>query len=280
MLIAALPQSTTESIARQYEIVSLIFIRKFFKDIAELDDIGKLAQLSPDVAPVFLDVAAGLLMFLLVTVFLDAGRRRVAAEVRRAATPREESRALARFILRKKTIAVLLTVLLVALAAYNLWEFGSDVGTSAYHGVKASMDVNTFYYTDVFTVMIFTDVLIVILAGRFRSLRAGVPECSVRHFDHPDSILTHRRPALRGGAGDFRNGVRDPNSAGVQLSFANPHATVRPAGRLLKTARHRPLPHGRGSVTSRSCRARNRSDSICIRRISVCARRKAPGHDE
>src|SRR5579863_7447078 len=76
MLIAALPHSTTESIAKQYEIVSLIFIRKFFKDIAELDDIGKLAQLSLDIAPVFLDVAAGLFMFLLVTVFLHAGRKR------------------------------------------------------------------------------------------------------------------------------------------------------------------------------------------------------------
>ena len=76
MLIAALPQSTTQSIAKQYEIVSLIFIRRFFKDIAELDDIGKLAQLSPDVLPVFLDVGAGLVMFLLVTVFLHLARRR------------------------------------------------------------------------------------------------------------------------------------------------------------------------------------------------------------
>src|SRR5450755_448360 len=66
MLIAALPQSTTQSIAKQYEIVSLIFIRRFFKDIAELDDIGKLTEFSPDVRTVFLDVGAGLLMFLLV----------------------------------------------------------------------------------------------------------------------------------------------------------------------------------------------------------------------
>ena len=76
MLIAALPQSTTSSIAKQYEIVSLIFIRRFFKDIAQLDDIGKLARLSPEILPVFLDVAAGLFMFLLVTIFIHAGRRR------------------------------------------------------------------------------------------------------------------------------------------------------------------------------------------------------------
>ncbi|HYL37347.1 MAG TPA: hypothetical protein VEV17_15640 [Bryobacteraceae bacterium] len=159
MLIAALPQSTTQSIAKQYEIVSLIFIRRFFKDIAELDDIGELAQLSPDVIPVFLDVSAGLLMFLLVTVFLHAGRRRATPDTRP-----EESGELKKFISRKKAIAVALTVLLVSLAAYSLSEFGADVWQVVYHHAQAHLDPNTFFYTDVFTVMIFTDVLIVILS--------------------------------------------------------------------------------------------------------------------
>ncbi len=159
MLIAALPHSTTQSIAKQYEIVSLIFIRRFFKDIAELDDIGKLAQLTPDVLPVFFDVLAGLFMFLLVTVFLDASRRRAAPDT----TP-EESPQLKRFISRKKMIAVALTILLVSLAAYSLWAFGHDVSQVIYQGAKERLDPNTFFYTDVFTVMIFTDVLIVILS--------------------------------------------------------------------------------------------------------------------
>lgn len=155
MLIAALPQSTTQSIAKQYEIVSLIFIRRFFKDIAQLDDIGKLARLSPEILPVFLDVGAGLLMFFLVTVFLHAGRKRARPD----SGPRE-SVELEKFISRKKAIALALTVLLVALAVYNLGVFAFDV----LQGAKESLDTNTFFYTDVFTVMIFTDVLIVILS--------------------------------------------------------------------------------------------------------------------
>jgi hypothetical protein len=150
MLIAALPQSTTQSIAKQYEIVSLIFIRRFFKDIAQLDDIGKLAQLSPEVLPVFLDVGAGLFMFLLVTVFVHAGRRRSRPDTRP-----EESTELKKFISRKKAIALALTVLLVSLAAYSLVVFEIT---------KEKLDPNTFFYADVFTVMIFTDVLIVILS--------------------------------------------------------------------------------------------------------------------
>ena len=159
MLIAALPHSTTQSIAKQYEIVSLIFIRRFFKDIAELDDIGKLAQWSPDAMPVFLDVGAGLLMFLLVTVFLHIGRRR---EVREAVS--QEPLELKKFIARKQVIAVLLAILLVSLAAYNLGRFGLDIWREVYQGTKTTLDLNTFYYTDVFSVMIFTDVLIVILS--------------------------------------------------------------------------------------------------------------------
>jgi hypothetical protein len=159
MLIAALPQSTTQSIAKQYEIVSLIFIRRFFKDIAELDDIGKLGQFSSDVLPVFLDVLAGLFMFLLVTVFLDAARRRVVPDIKPAESPE-----LNKFISRKKVVAVALTALLISLAAYSLWEFGLDASQVLYHGAKTHLDSNTFFYTEVFTVMIFTDVLIVILS--------------------------------------------------------------------------------------------------------------------
>ena len=76
MLIGALPQSTTQSIAKQYEIVSLIFVRTFFKDIAELRNVNELVSLSPEAWPVVLNLSAGLLMFLLVTVFLHAARRR------------------------------------------------------------------------------------------------------------------------------------------------------------------------------------------------------------
>lgn len=159
MLIAALPQSTTSSIAKQFEIVSLIFIRRFFKDIAELDDIGKLAQLTPDVVPVFLDVGAGLFMFFLVTVFVHAGKRRP-----RPDTLGEEPVELKKFISRKKAIALTLAILLVTLAAYSLAAFTYDVWRVIYQGAKENLDPNTFFYSDVFTVMIFTDVLIVILS--------------------------------------------------------------------------------------------------------------------
>lgn len=159
MLIAALPESTTQSIAKQFEVVSLIFIRRFFKDIAELDDIGKLVQWSADVVPVFRDVGAGLLMFLLVTVFLHAARRRATED-----SSGPVSVELKKFIDRKKVIALGLVALLMVLAVYNLFAFGNLVYRAALTGGNVRVDPNTFFYTDVFAVMIFTDVLIVILS--------------------------------------------------------------------------------------------------------------------
>jgi len=153
MLIAALPQSTTRSIAKQYEIVSLIFIRRFFKDIATLEDIGKLVQFTSDLLPLFIDVLAGMFMFLLVTVFLGAAKSRIDT------TPAaDETSAVKRFISRKKAIAVILTILLVSLAARSVLEFSHAllVGEQA--------DPNRFFYSEVFTIMIFTDVLIAILS--------------------------------------------------------------------------------------------------------------------
>jgi hypothetical protein len=149
MLIGALPHSTTQSIAKQYEIVSLIFIRSFFKDIAELHGVNELVSLSPDTWPVFLNVTAGLVMFLFVTVFLHAARRRGDGD-----RPETELLALDMFIARKKVIALGLAVLLLAVAVRRVIEFLS----------APQVNINSFFYTDVFTVMIFTDVLIVILS--------------------------------------------------------------------------------------------------------------------
>jgi hypothetical protein len=150
MLIGALPRSTTQSIAKQYEIVSLIFMRSFFKEIAELHGLNELVSLTPETWPVLLNVSAGLLMFLLVTVFLHAARRRGDDD-----RPEAELLGLEKFISRKKVIALGLTVVLLGVAVQRVIEFLR---------APAAVKVNSFFYTDVFTVMIFTDVLIVILS--------------------------------------------------------------------------------------------------------------------
>ena len=145
MLIWALPESTTQSIGKQYEIISLIFIRAVFKDIASVENIDQLQQLTPEAIPVLLDMTGGLGMFFLVTIFRRASQSRTHFD-----TASEASIPLKQFISRKKTLALGLTLLVVSMAAYHLAVEGLP-------GLR-------LFYTDLFTVMIFTDVLVLIFS--------------------------------------------------------------------------------------------------------------------
>jgi hypothetical protein len=153
-LIWALPESTSRSIAKQFEIVSLIVIRGAFKDLAGISQIGTLRHPAAGAAWVAFDMCGGLLMFLLVAVFARASRRRSRVEVALQPNP-----ALHRFIEQKKAVAFLLTVLLLALAALNLGQWLGGLST-----VPSTADVRIIFYTDLFTVMIFTDVFVLLLS--------------------------------------------------------------------------------------------------------------------
>lgn len=158
-LIAALPASTTRSIANQFEIVSLIFIRDVFKDIAAGSALVNGHRLTNEMRHVFLDMWAALAMFLLVAIFQYIALQRV----RPLVTP-EGTRGLKRFITQKKAVAIGLAALLLAMAAYNLGIFLLHAYRIVHTGINDPAGSTTTFYNDLFTVMIFTDVLILILS--------------------------------------------------------------------------------------------------------------------
>jgi hypothetical protein len=157
ILISAVPESTTRSIAMQFEIVSLIFIRGFFNDIATLD-LENLHAPVQELTPAFVEVSAGLFMFLLVTVFQHAASKRYEGQSGEVTTT------LANFIERKKLLALVLTVLFVSLAAISVWDYALEVYREMYRNTLSVLAPPTTFYSNVFTVMIFTDVLILILS--------------------------------------------------------------------------------------------------------------------
>lgn len=162
LLILSIPESTTRSIGKQYEILSLIVIRNVFKDIAEFESVTDLRGQIEEFGAVLLDMGGGLLMFLLVAVFYHvAGRcpRTVEVEGDAGFEGRVEV-----FIGRKKVIALFLTGLLFGLAAYNLAQWCIDVSSVARFATVPSIDVRTIFYLDLFTVMIFADAVILMLS--------------------------------------------------------------------------------------------------------------------
>jgi hypothetical protein len=158
-LIAALPASTTQSIANQFEVVSLIFIRDVFKDIAAASQNGWHHEQFHQALPLFLDMCSGLAMFLLVAIFQYVALKRV-----KRTGAAESSSGLQKFIAQKKLVAIGLTVLLLSIAVYNLGIVIVHSYWSFLAGRSITSEPNAFFYNDVFTVMIFTDVLILILS--------------------------------------------------------------------------------------------------------------------
>lgn len=157
-LIATLAASTTRSIAGQFEVVSLIFIRDVFHDIAAAGKLTAEGKLSPETLSLFMHMWAGLTMFLLVALFRHVALR----QVRTVQTP-NYAEGLQRFISQKKAVSVGLTTLLILMAAYNLVLQILAVWVSARTGTPFVEPATTFY-NDLFTVMIFTDVLVLILS--------------------------------------------------------------------------------------------------------------------
>jgi hypothetical protein len=158
ILIAALPASTTRSIANQFEIVSLIFIRDVFKDIGAASDLVTQHQLTLKALPAFFDMWGGFLMFFLVGVFQHVAQSRV-----RPSGTAIPSHGASRFIAQKKVVSIGLGALLLGMAVYNLGRLALAIAGILQTG-HGSIESATTFYNDLFTVMIFTDVLILILS--------------------------------------------------------------------------------------------------------------------
>jgi len=114
-LIGSLAASTTQSIAGQFEIVSLIFIRDVFRDIAQANDLILQHRLTAETLPLFVNMWSGFLMFLLVAVF-----RHIALRQGRTSESIFLSKELGQFVCQKRAISVGLGILLIMMAGYNL----------------------------------------------------------------------------------------------------------------------------------------------------------------
>lgn len=158
LLVLAIPKSLTTSICKQYEIISLIVVRRVFKDIGTFDDFGSWLTETETVKIVLLDMGGALLMFLAVTLFY-----RIRKSVTKAATLRD----LQGFIRFKKVLALLLGVVLILLAAGNLVAWFVSVMPGAVGAEKNLLNLEQYFFPAFFEFMIFTDVLLLIVSIRY-----------------------------------------------------------------------------------------------------------------
>jgi hypothetical protein len=157
LLVYYLPRSFTSSVSKQYEIISLIVIRRIFKDISKLELTENWFESKYDWL-FSVDIAGFVILFFLIFLFSRFARKRPV---------RESSRNPAAFILSKKLISILLIPVLLVLSLYSFGDFLLDLRLYELGRTSTITDINHIFYNEFFTILIVVDVTILLLSLRY-----------------------------------------------------------------------------------------------------------------
>ncbi len=159
LLLFYIPRSITTYICKQYEIITLIVIRRLFKDLANLEISANWFEIHGDMQFTY-DIVASLILFYLLFHFKKLSTKRF--DLAELKTTSEAS--LQRFILLKKGIAVVLVPVLFGVAVYTFstWAVGVFDPT---HSMAASFsNINSIFFDEFFTILILVDVMLLLFS--------------------------------------------------------------------------------------------------------------------
>ena len=154
LLIYYLPRSFTTSVAKEYEIISLVLIRKIFKDIPNLD-LNNNDLLNSNNIQLLYDLSAVIIIFYMIYLFKKTWHD---------IPKRETKKNLERFISYKKLLSVLLLPTLMILCIYNFAEWFNSV---FYTENIYSGNLDGVFFKDFFTILMLVDVLILLLSLQY-----------------------------------------------------------------------------------------------------------------
>ncbi len=158
LLIFFLPKSISFYIAKQYEIITLIVIRRIFKDIANLELTSQWFQSQSDLQFTY-DVLTSLILFFIIYLFYQNIQK---SPQRPEETTQAQKRKKKVFIYLKKTIAVVLVPLLIILAIYSFSNWVIASVSDYQNGILAFKGINNIFFDEFFTVLVVVDVLLLL----------------------------------------------------------------------------------------------------------------------
>jgi hypothetical protein len=155
LLIYYLPKSITTYITKQYEIITLIIIRKLFKDLSSLELSSDWFEIKGDLQFTY-DLIGSLLLFYLIFQFQKQGKKKfVPVDLIK---PRID-----KFVYKKKMIAVVLVPLFFGMALYTLvvWSLGFSLIPNELAPFES---VNNLFFDEFFSVLILVDVVLLLIS--------------------------------------------------------------------------------------------------------------------
>jgi hypothetical protein len=144
-LVFAIAQSVSNAAGKQFEILSLILLRRSFEAFAGLDEPLRWEQMRGAIGTMLSDAAGGFLMFVALGFYYSLQKHRPLSRDTGDRTS---------FVAAKKLIALALLAVLGAMALRSLW------------GLAVRLEAHPFF-EDFYTVLIFADVLVVLISLRY-----------------------------------------------------------------------------------------------------------------
>ncbi len=152
LLIFYLPKSFTTYVVKQYEIITLIIIRRLFRDLSGLELTSNWFDVKGDLQFTY-DLLASLILFYLIYQFQKQGKRKLSNGM----TSNVET-----FVKIKRLIAVTLLPVFCIMAIVTLvqWSSGISLGSKQI----SFEDINNLFFDDFFTVLILVDVVLLLIS--------------------------------------------------------------------------------------------------------------------
>ena len=160
LLIYFLPKSITVYIGKQYEIITLIVIRRIFKDIAYVELTSDWFQDKNDLQFTF-DVLTSLILFFLIFLFYKNIEKK---DYKSIVKEDKEGLNIRKFVLLKQFLATILVPVLVILAFYTLINWGLITSSNYANGIMQFKKINNIFFDEFFTVLIIVDVLLLLFS--------------------------------------------------------------------------------------------------------------------
>ena len=155
LLIYYLPKSFTTYITKQYEIITLIIIRKLFKDLSSLELSTNWFEIKGDLQFTY-DLVASLLLFYLIYLFQKKGKQKAVQQ--KDAIPIIE-----KFVKKKRLFAVILVPLFFVMALYTFINWFAGISMSL-NEIPTFESINNLFFDKFFTVLILVDVVLLLVS--------------------------------------------------------------------------------------------------------------------
>ena len=158
LVVYYLPRSISQYIRKQYEIITLIIVRRIFKDIANLEISTDWFNQKYDLQLTY-DLISTLVLFFIIYLYTYYNTRNKSLNIKK-----HKIENLDVFVKRKKTIALLLLQVLMFLAFSSLFRWVYIELINVNQVFFSIQDINELFFNEFFTVLIMADVLLLLIS--------------------------------------------------------------------------------------------------------------------